>query len=61
MLSTFEEINLYVYYSVQGVFLDGVIWCLGPLADETREYGMLRQYLAVATVKVCRSYLRIRG
>ena len=61
MYSTFEEVNLYVYNSIRGMFFDVVIWCLGPVVDETRPYGYLRHYLAVATVKVCQSWLRRRG
>ena len=61
MLSAFEDLNLYVYYAVWGFVLDCVIWCLGPLADESREYGVLRQYLAFATAKACRGYMRLRS
>lgn len=61
MYSAFEEINLYVYHSARGAVLDVVIWCLGPLADESREYGVLRQYLAFATVKACLGWMRLRG
>ena len=59
MLSAFEELNLYVYNSVRGMVLDLVIWCLGPLVDESRPYGLFRQYLAFATTKVCRRWLRL--
>ena len=61
MLSIFEELNLYVYNSVRGALLDVVIWCLGPLVDESRPYGLLRQVLAVATAKACRGWLRLHG
>ena len=61
MYPAFEEVNLYVYHSARGAVLDVVIWCLGPLADETREYGVLRQYLAFATVKACLGWMRLRG
>jgi hypothetical protein len=61
MLSAFEELNLYVYHSLQGVVLDIVIWCLGPLVDESRPYGLLRQILAVGTAKLCRGWLRLCG
>jgi hypothetical protein len=59
MLSAFEELNLYVYNSARGIVLDAVIWCLGPLVDESRPYGLLRQYLAFATAKACRGWLRL--
>ena len=58
MQSSFEEINLYVFHSVQGAFYDVVIWCLGPLADDTRRYGLLRCYLALATRMICRQVVR---
>jgi len=57
MNSAFEDFNLYVYDSIRGLFLDLVIWCLGPLVYESRRYGLFRQYLAFATVKVCRSWM----
>lgn len=56
MNSQFEEINAYVYHSMRGVFLDGLIWCLGPYVDETREYGLFRLYLARATCTILRSF-----
>jgi hypothetical protein len=59
MFTPFEEFNLYVYNSLRGLILDLVIWCLGPFVDESREYGCLRLYLAVATCKACRSWYRI--
>jgi len=51
----FEALNLYVYHSVVNVFLDGVIWCLGPYADPTREYeyGLVRHLLGRATRRFC--------
>lgn len=60
MHSEFEEINLLIYHSARGLFYDGVIWCLGPLADETREYGILRWYLAAGTRKICRVLINHR-
>ena len=54
---SFEEINLYVFHSLQGVFYDFVIWCLGPLVDDTRPYGLFRCYLAAATRGACRRWL----
>ncbi|MCP3980877.1 MAG: hypothetical protein GY716_16365 [bacterium] len=59
MFTTFEEINLYVYNRIRCVLLDGVIWCLGPVADESREYGLLRHYLGAATCSVCRRVMRV--
>ncbi len=57
MTSWFEEINLWAYYSVCGAFYDIVIWCLGPFVDDTREYGLLRCYLALMTRSACRVWL----
>jgi len=57
MHTGFEDVNLYVYNSLRGLLLDLVIWCLGPLVYESRRYGLLRQYLAFATVKVCRNWM----
>lgn len=45
----FEDINAYVYHSAHGVILDGLIWCLGPYVDDSRDYGLFRIYLAHAT------------
>ena len=59
MLTLFQELNLYVYHSLRGIGLDFVIWCLGPVIDETRDYGLLRYYLAAATCEVCRSWYGI--
>lgn len=59
MLGLFEELNLYAYHTLRGVVLDLVIWCLGPAVDDTREYGLLRLYLAAATCKACRVWYRI--
>jgi len=56
MQSAFEELNLYVYHSACGVFYDFVIWCLGPFVDDTREYGLVRCYLAAATRRVCKHW-----
>ena len=56
----FVEVNLYVYHRLVGVFYDAVIWCLGPLADDTRDYGYLRSVLALATRRLCRVWLGVR-
>ena len=59
MYTRFEELNLHVYHSARGLVYDGVIWCLGPLVDESRKYGLLRLYLAAATYRICRRVLRV--
>jgi hypothetical protein len=59
VFTRFEELNLHVYNSVRGLAYDCVIWCLGPLVDESREYGLFRLYLAAATFKICRRVLRV--
>ena len=59
MLTLFEDLNAYVYYSMQGVLLDGLIWCLGPYVCETREYGLFRIGLAQATRALVRRWFRI--
>jgi hypothetical protein len=56
---SFYELNLYIYESARGPGLDAVIWCLGPLVDDTREYGFLRLYLAAATYHVCRRLIHV--
>lgn len=61
MYSLFEEFNLFVYYSLLNLFLGFVIWCLGPLADDSREYGLPRLFLAALTRKICRFWLHRRG
>ena len=58
MTDGFSELNLYAYHTARGMFFDAVIWCLGPLADDSREYGLLRCALACVTRSVCRSVLR---
>lgn len=57
MTSLFEEFNLWIYHSLQGLFYDLVIWCLGPFVDDTQDYGRLRCYLALATRSFCRTWL----
>ena len=59
MLMGFDELNLFVYNSARNVVLDGVIWCLGPMVDDSREYGWFRICLAAATRQVCRRLLRV--
>ena len=54
MSGDFAELNLFVYHRLCGALLDAVIWCLGPFADDSREYGLLRCYLALATRNLCR-------
>ncbi len=52
MYTDFEDLNRYVYYSAEGIVLDGLIWCLGPYVDDSRPYGRCRIYLAEIT-RVC--------
>lgn len=59
MLTLFEDLNAYVYYSMQGVLLDGLIWCLGPYVCDTREYGLFRIGLAQMTRSLVRRWFRI--
>lgn len=61
MRQEFEEFNVFVYYTSANLFLDAVLWCLGPYVDDAREYAWPRLYLAVATRKLCRFWLRRRG
>jgi len=53
MRSDFEAANLILYYRVVNGFLDLVIWCLGPFADDSRDYGLARCSLARVTRWVC--------
>ena len=53
MRSDFQELNLFAYHTVCGVFYDCVIWCLGPIVDDSREYRLFRYYLAAITRKLC--------
>jgi hypothetical protein len=56
MQTAFEELNLYAYHTVQGVFYDVLIWCLGPFVEESREYGLARCLLANLTCRLCRRW-----
>ena len=56
MQTAFEELNLYAYYTAQGVVYDLLIWCLGPFVDESREYGLARCLLATLTRRLCRRW-----
>lgn len=60
MYSAFDEVNLYVYHSLRSAFYDVVIWCLGPVVDDTRDYGWLRCGLAVVTRDLCRTWIACR-
>lgn len=60
MNSDFLELNLLAYHVLLGLCLDAVIWCLGPLVDDSREYGLLRCCLALATRRCCRTALALR-
>lgn len=55
----FVAINAYIYHSVRGVFYDGVIWALGPVVDDSRDYGWPRVLLARTTCTICRRVLRV--
>jgi len=59
--SQFVELNLFVYNSVRGFMYDCVIWCLGPVIHDSRDYGWFRHCLAVATCEVCRKVIGRRG
>jgi hypothetical protein len=59
--SEFEELNAYVYHSVRGAVLDVLIWCLGPYVDDTREYGLLRAYLAQVTRSILRRWYTVNA
>lgn len=61
MYTTFEEMNLYVYHSIRAAFLDAVIWCLGPVVDDSRPYGFARCCLAIFTRSVCRRVIATGG
>lgn len=54
----FAEVNAYVYHSARGAFYDGVIWCLGPVVDDSREYSWARMWLASLTYSICRRVIR---
>lgn len=57
----FEAFNVALYWALVNVVLDVVLWCLGPLVDDSREYGYPRLCLAAVTNMACRSYLRRTG
>ena len=59
MYSQFEDFNVFVYYSTRNIMLDGVIWCLGPYVDDTREYRSFRIHLANLTRTIVRRVWRI--
>jgi len=59
--SGFAEVNSYVYHSVRGAFYDFVIWCLGPVVDDSRSYPRYRVWLAELTYRVCRCFIRAEG
>lgn len=61
MRSEFEAANLILYYRMVNGLLDLVIWCLGPFADDSRHYGLLRCYLARITCWVCAQVISRRG
>lgn len=59
MYTQFEDLNAYVYYSMQGLLLDGLIWCLAPYVYESRGYGPFRICLARATRSLIRLWFGI--
>jgi len=60
-LAAFEEFNVHLYWTLVNVFLDVVLWCLGPIVDDTRPYPYSRLCLAAVTNKACRYWLRKTG
>jgi len=54
----FTEVNEYIYHSAKGMFYDAVIWCLGPVVDDSVEYHWSRLWLASVTYRVCRRVIR---
>jgi hypothetical protein len=56
VLSDFEELNWYLYYSARSFVFDVLIWCLGPYVDDSRRYGVLRLYLAHVTRAMLRRW-----
>ena len=58
MYGRFGELNLYVYNAARGAVFDVVIWCLGPVVDDSRSYGYFRSLLAALTIRVCRLIIR---
>lgn len=61
MYSDFEEINLTLYYSLCASVLGLLIWCLGPVVDDSRDYGVFRLCLARLTCSAARKYYGIEG
>ena len=59
MHTQFDDLNAYVYYSMQGILLDGLIWCLGPFVCDTRDDGSFRIALALVTRSLVRRWFRI--
>ena len=59
MYTPFEVTNLYVYNTARIAVFDAIIWCLGPLVDDSREYGLARCLLAAVTRKVCRTWIAL--
>ncbi len=58
MYGRFAELNLYVYNSARGAVFDAVIWCLGPVVDDSRSFGYFRNLLAFVTLRLCRLIIR---
>ncbi len=58
--SGFAEVNAYIYHTMRAAFYGGVIWCLGPVVDDSREYARYRIWLATVTCEICRRLLRLK-
>ena len=50
------EANLLAYHRLRSAIFDIIIWCLGPLVDESRPFSVGRRWLARVTCMVCRPY-----
>jgi len=57
MGEAFLEFNLYTYWVLVNGVLDVILWCLAPYIDDSREYGLARRLLAVATHRVVRMWV----
>jgi hypothetical protein len=55
----FAEVNEFIYHSARSLFYDVVIWCLGPVVDDSRDYSVPRLWIASITYHVCRRVLRV--
>ncbi len=60
MGEAFLEFNVYAYWVLVNGVLDVALWCLAPYIDDSREYGLTRRLLAVATCRLVRVWLEHR-